>query len=109
MDIVTFALAKSKTVRQPLRADTHFLLRASLSLHKKNRISDIYILLESLMRTIRLFLFMITICMTLSSCELLCLFLDEAIDSKNEQKKKKKKKTKKQKTVENLNTAYPTL
>ena len=51
---------------------------------------------------------MITICMTLSSCELLCLFLDEAIDSKKEQKKKTKK-TKKQKTVENLNTAYPTL
>ena len=81
--------------------------RASLSLHK-NRTADIYILQESLMRTIRLFLFMITICMTLSSCELLCLFLDEAIDSKNEQKKKTKK-TKKQKTVEKLNTAYPTL
>ena len=33
--IVNFALAKSKTVRQPLRADTHFLLRASLSLHSQ--------------------------------------------------------------------------
>lgn len=60
------------------------------------------------MRTIRLFLFMITTCMTLSSCELLNLFLDETVNSEYEQKKKQKK-TKKQKTVENLNTAYPTL
>ena len=53
---------------------------------------------------------MIMTCMTLSSCELLCLFLEETVNSEYEQKKKqKKKKTKKQKTVENLNTAYPTL
>jgi hypothetical protein len=39
--IITFALAKSKTVRQPLRADTHFLLRASLSLHsQKQKLED---------------------------------------------------------------------
>ena len=60
------------------------------------------------MRIIRLFLFMIMTCMTLSSCELLCLFLDETVNSEYEQKKKQKK-TKKQKTVEKLNTAYPTL
>lgn len=51
---------------------------------------------------------MITTCMALSSCELLNLFLDETVNSEYEQKKKQKK-TKKQKTVENLNTAYPTL